>query len=140
MMTMYMTPYRRRVAQNLVSSDNIARNIGHIHSDVHVPLDIAEEKEAYVIYATLPGLLAEDLDIEVVENTVDIRGEFKSLEDEEINFLRQERPTGSFRRLLRFGSKLEASAADAKLVDGILTLRVPKVAEALPKTIKVKTK
>ena len=140
MMTMYMTPYHRRVAQNLVSNDRIARNIGHIHSDVHVPLDIAEEKDAYVIYATLPGLLAEDLEIEVVENTVDIRGEFKSLEDEEINFLRQERPTGTFRRFLRFGVKLEASAADAKLVDGILTLRVPKVAEALPKTIKVKTK
>jgi len=140
MMTMYMTPHRRRVAQNLVPSDRIARNIGHIHSDVHVPMDIAEETEAYVIYATLPGLLAEDLEIDVVENTVDIRGEFKSLEDEEINFLRRERPTGTFRRFLRFSTKLEASSADAKLVDGILTLRIPKVAEALPKTIKVKTK
>lgn len=137
---MHMTPYRRRIAQGLASNDRIARNIGHIHSDVHVPLDIAEEKDAYVIYATLPGLLAEDLEIEVVENTVDISGEFKSLEDEDIKFLRQERPTGTFRRSLRFGTKLEASAADAKLVDGILTLRVPKVAEALPKTIKVKTK
>jgi HSP20 family protein len=135
MMTMYMTPYRR-----IVNSDRIARNIGNIHSDVHVPMDIIDEKDAFVIYATLPGLKAEDVAIEIVDNTVDIRGEFKQEVDEEINFLRRERPTGSFQRNLRFGTKLEAAKADAQLVDGILTLRVPKVEEALPKTIKVKTK
>jgi HSP20 family protein len=135
MMTMYMTPYRR-----ILSSDRIARNIGNINCDVHIPMDIIEEKDAFVIYATLPGLKAEDVDIEIVDNTVEIRGEFKQEADEEINFLRRERPTGSFQRSLRFGTKLEATKADAQLVDGILTLRVPKVEEALPKTIKVKTK
>jgi len=138
-MTFYMTPYRRNAYRSHVASDRIARNIGHIHSDVHVPVDVSDEKEAYVIFATVPGLKAEDLDIEIVENTVDIRGEFK-YEDEEINFLRRERPLGTFRRYLRFGTKLEADKADAKLENGVLTLRLPKVAEAQPKSIKVKTK
>jgi HSP20 family protein len=139
-MTMYMTPYRRQAVRRHIASDQVARSIGHIHSDVHVPLDVTDEKDAFVIFATAPGLDAEDLDIEIVENTVDIRGEFKQGSDEEINFLRQERPTGSFHRHLRFGTKLDAAKAEAKLENGILTLRVPKVEEALPKTIKVKTK
>jgi len=138
-MTMYMTPYHRQAVRQNATSDRIARNIGHLHSDVHVPVDVTDEKDAFVIYATAPGLDAEDLDIEIVENTVDIRGEFKQGSDEEINFLRRERPTGSFRRYLRFGTKLDAAKAEAKLENGILTLRVPKVKEALPKTIKVKT-
>jgi HSP20 family protein len=138
-MTMYMTPYRRRHLRRHVPSDRLAP-IGHIYSDVHVPLDVVDEKEAFVIYATVPGLTAEDLDIEVVNNTVDIRGEFNTQDDEEFNFLRQERPTGKFRRFLRFSTKLDAGKAEAKLDNGILTLRVNKVEEALPKTIKVKTK
>ena len=98
-MTMYLTPHRRQALRHLVSNDRVARSIGHIHSDVHVPVDVSDEKDAFVIFATVPGLNAEDLDIEVIDNTVDIRGEFKQDDDEEINFLRRERPLGSFRRL-----------------------------------------
>jgi len=140
MMTMYMTPYARRAVRRFIASDQVAHNFGHIESDVHVPLDVTDEKDAFVIYATLPGMKAEDLEIEIVNNTVDIRGEFKMEDDEEIKFLQRERPTGSFRRYLRFETKLDAAKADAKLDNGILSLRVPKVEEALPKTIKVKTK
>lgn len=140
MMTMYMTPYRRRFVHRHDLSDRVARNIGHIYSEVHVPLDVVEEKDAFVIYATLPGLNAEELEIEIVNDVVEISGEFEGEADEEIKFLRRERPTGSFRRSLRFSTKLDSAKAEANLENGILTLRVPKVAEALPKTIKVKTK
>lgn len=140
MMTMYLTPYRRRINRHLVSNDQIARNFGHIHSDVHVPVDILDEKDAYVIVATLPGLTAEDVDIEIVKNTLDIRGEFKEAEDENIHFLRRERPIGSFRRQFRFSTNMDAGKAEAKLENGMLILRLPKVEEALPKSIKIKSK
>jgi len=139
MMTMVMTPYRRRYIHRPVSGDSLAQ-IEHIHSDVHVPLDVVDEKDAFVIYATVPGLNAEDLEIEVVDNTVDIRGEFKIQADEEIKFLRQERPTGTFRRYLRFSTKLDTTKSEAKLNNGILTLRVNKAEESLPKSIKINTK
>jgi len=140
MMTMYMTPYRRQACRNPIASDRLAQHIGHVHSDVHVPLDIVDDKDAFVIYLTVPGLEADDLEIEIVNNTVDISGEFETETDEDINFVRRERPTGKFRRYLRFATKLEAAEAEAKLDNGILTLRVPKVATELPKSIKVKTK
>ena len=139
-MTMYMTPYRRRLVRQHLAGDRPAHNMANTNCDVHIPLDVTDENEAYVIYATLPGLNAEDLEIEILNDMVEIQGEFKQEDDDEIKFLRRERPTGSFHRSLRFGAKLDAAKAEAKLDNGILTLRVPKVEEALPKSIKVKTK
>ncbi len=140
MMTMYMTPYRRRFVHQQLTGDRLAQNAGNTTCDVHIPLDVTDENEAYVIYATIPGLNAEDLEIEILNDMVEIKGEFKEESAEEIKFLRRERPTGSFHRTLRFGAKLDAAKAEAKLDNGILTLRVPKVEEALPKSIKIKTK
>jgi len=135
-----MTPYRRAALRRHLEGDRLARNIGNNNCDVHIPLDITDETDAFMVYATIPGMNAEDLEIEIINDTVELRGEFKHDSDEEIKFLRRERPTGNFHRVLRFSTKLEADKAEAKLENGILNLRIPKVAEALPKTIKVKTK
>ena len=139
MMTMYMTPYRQRYLRNVTQNDRIARNFDIKHSDVHVPLDVKDEKEAFVLSAIVPGLNAEDIAIEILNDTVNISGEFKH-EDEDETYLRRERPTGKFHRSLRFATKLDASKAEANLENGILSLHIPKVPEAQPKSIKVKTK
>jgi HSP20 family protein len=142
MMTMYMTPYRRRYLRQINQGDRVARNFEMAHSDVHIPLDVKDEKDAFVLYAIVPGLQAEDIEIEILNDTVSIQGEFnyETEVEEAENFLRRERPSGRFYRSLRFATKLEAEKAEAKLENGILTLRIPKVAEAQPKSIKVKTK
>lgn len=137
-MTMYMTPYRQRYLRHLAQGDRVARNLGIAQSDVHIPLDVKDEKDAFVLYAVIPGLNAEDIDIEILNDTVTISGEFKR--DEEETYLRCERPSGNFYRSLRFATKLEADKAEANLENGILSLRIPKVPEAQPKSIKVKTK
>ena len=139
-MTMYMTPYRRRYLRHLAQSDRVARNLGLTNSDVHIPLDVKDEKEAFVLSAIIPGLSAEDIDIEILNDTVSISGEFKREVEEEDTYLRQERPSGNFHRSLRFATKLESDKAEANLENGILSLRIPKVPEAQPKSIKVKTK
>lgn len=138
-MTLYMPPRRRSQLRRYYAGDRLARNIG-ISGEVHVPMDVKDEQDAYVLLATLPGLNADDLNIEIIENVVDITGKFEDGADEEENYLRRERPVGSFHRRLRFSSKLVAGDADASLKDGILTLRIPKVEEERPKSIKVKTK
>ena len=140
MMTFYATPYRQQHLRRLRQGDRIARNLGMAHSDVHIPLDVKDEKEAFVLSAIVPGLSAEDIDIEILNDTVSIRGEFKLDGEEDEVYLRRERPSGQFHRSLRFATKLEADKAEAKLENGILSLRIPKVPEAQPKSIKVKTK
>lgn len=140
MTTYYMTPRARRRIRRSPTSDQIARYVNH-KCDVNIPLDIKDEEDAFVIYATVPGLDVEDLNIEIIKNVVEIRGEFNREEsEEEDNYLRRERPTGEFRRRLRFATKLESDQAEASLDNGILTLRIPKVPEEQPKKIEVKTK
>lgn len=139
-MTMYITPYRRRRMRNLTQNDRIARNFGIYNSDVHIPLDVKDEKDSFMINAIVPGLNAEEIDIEIINDTVRISGEFKQNEMEEENYLRRERPSGKFQRSLQFATKLDSGKAEANLDNGILKLWIPKVPEAQPKSIKVKTK
>ena len=139
-MTMYMTPYQRARLRSMAMNDRVARNLALKSNDIHVPVDIKDENDAFIIYAIVPGLSAEDIDIEILNDTVSISGEFKREEENDETLLRSERPHGKFRRSFRFAIELVADQAEAKLENGILSLHIPKVPEAQPKNIKVKTK
>ena len=140
MMKMVLTPRRNTHIHHIPQGDRRVRYLGTTECDVHVPLDIKEEKDAFVIFATVPGLAPDDLDIEIHNNALDLRGEFKKEINEDETYLRSERPSGKFRRFLRFPTKLDAAKTEAKLENGILTLRVPKVETEVPKSIKVSVK
>jgi HSP20 family protein len=68
---------------------------------------------------------------------VTIEGEIKDTPKEGEVYLLQECQTGHFSRSLTLPDELDTSKAEASLKDGILTLTLPKVAAAMPKTIKV---
>ena len=108
-------------------------------SEIHVPLDVTADDDSYVIDMIVPGLEPDDVDIEIVEKTIIISGEFKAA-GEDVKFLRQERPSGKFRRVIRLPKLLNMEKSEANLENGILSLRVPVAEEALPKTIKIKAK
>ncbi len=105
-----------------------------------VPMDVKAEDEGYVITALIPGIKAEDLNIQVVNETVTISGEFKHERDEEGNYILAEIPAGRFSRTLTLPSPLNAGKAEADLTNGVLTLRVPKAEEAKARSIKVISK
>jgi len=132
-MSMYIKPYHR------YHHSRLDHNWGAVKSEIHVPLDVIVENDSYVIEMIVPGLEPDDLEIEIVEKTIDIQGEFKAA-DEEVKYLRKERPTGKFRRVIRLPKLLEMEKSEADLKNGILSLRVPVAQEALPRTIKIKTK
>jgi len=131
-MSLYVTPYR-------VYRSRDAQNRSKVDSEVHVPMDVRREENSYLMELIVPGLDAEDLEIEIVEKTIIISGEF-SRADEEGEYLRKERPTGKFRRVIRLPKLLNMDKSEANLEKGILRLRVPVAEEALPRTIKVKAK
>ncbi len=108
--------------------------------DVQIPLDVIAEGDDFVLVAYVPGVKAEDLQIEIIENVVSIKGEFHSDLAEDAKMLRNEIPTGSFARSMRLPSLLNASGAEAEVINGVLKLRVPKAEEAKAKQIKVKVK
>jgi len=106
-------------------------------SSYSLSVDIREEDDVYVLSALVPGMKAEELNIQVLEDVVSVAGEFKADESE---YLVRELPHGSFRRSLRLPVALDAEKAQAKITEGVLTLRLPKAESARPKTIKVAVK
>jgi HSP20 family protein len=129
---MYIKPYNRYHRRPVYRWNNV-------ESDIHVPLDVIVEDDTYVIELIVPGLEPDDVEIEIVEKTIIVQGEFMPAE-EDVTFLRKERPTGKFRRVVRLPKLLDMEKSEANLQNGILSLRVPVAEEALPKTIKIKAK
>ena len=107
---------------------------------VYVPVSVSVQEDDYILRAYIPGVKAEDVNIEVIENVVTIEGSFPSLDVEGERSLLDELPTGDFHRRLRLGADLEAEKASAEVRDGILTLRVPKAESAKTKKITVTAK
>jgi len=133
MVTYYVSP-RRRLARRYGQMTDTPR------PDVQIPVDVIIDGDDYRITALVPGVNAEDLQIEILEDVVSIKGEFVSYLDEDANILRQERPAGKFERTMRLPAMLNAAGADAEVINGVLNLRVPKAEEAKAKQIKVKVK
>jgi HSP20 family protein len=133
MLTYYVSP-RRRLA-NRLSRLNDSR-----FSDVHIPVDVAKDGEEFVITALLPGISAEDVSIEILEDTVSISGEFPVEANEDFRYLLRELPSGNFSRVLRLPHLLDKDSASAEVKDGVLSLRVLQAEETKAKQIEVKAK
>jgi len=126
-MTFYLhpQPYRRPVRR---WSEKDQRTLG---------VNIREEDDAYLLSSLVPGLKAEDLNIQVLDDVVRIEGEYQTDENE---YIVRELPSGSFTRTLRLPTAIEADSVEAKIADGILTLKLPKAEAARPKKIQIKVK
>ena len=99
--------------------------------------NVRDEEDAFVLTSLVPGLKAEDLTINILEDVVTIEGEIKQDENE---YLLRELPAGNFRRSLRLPTAVNPDKADAKIADGVLTLRLPKAESSRPKKIKIAAK
>ena len=102
-------------------------------------IDVAEEKDAIVVRAEIPGCKAEDIDISVYGNTLTISGEKKlSEEKKEKGYYHVESTYGSFRRELTLPTDVDRDKIDATCKDGVLSITLPKAEKA--KTVKIKVK
>jgi HSP20 family protein len=131
-MTYFLAPHPYRLARRWATMAGIEPS-----HEYNLSVDVREEDDAYIVNALVPGLKADDLNIQVLEDVVTISGEFKANESE---YLMRELPHGSFSRTLRMPVALDAEQADAKIIDGVLTLHLVKSESARPHTIKVAVK
>jgi len=106
-------------------------------NQIYFPVDVKEANDIFTITAMLPGLKPEEVEIQIVNETVSLKGEFKTEMDEQATYILQERPSGKFCRTVTLTDMVDASKAEAKMENGILTLNIPKAEEAKPKMIKV---
>ncbi len=104
-------------------------------------VDIAEQKDAYLVKVELPGVRKEDVKITLESSILTIRGEKKQdTETATENYHRVERCYGSFQRSFTLPTTVKADRIEAVYKDGILNITLPKAEEAKPKQIEVKVK
>ena len=96
-----------------------------------------EDDEAYHVEAELAGFAENDLEITVIGNELRVSGKREAQTEEKAKVFHRERYTGEFTRVLRFPVDLDDSKVEAKLNHGVLTVRLPKAAAALPRKIQV---
>jgi len=108
-------------------------------SGTFVPaVDIYEDQHSLNLKLEVPGIEQKDLDIQLENNTLTVRGERKFEEEEkEENFHRIERRYGSFARSFTLPNTVETDNVQAVYENGILKIKLAKRAEAKPKQIKV---
>jgi HSP20 family protein len=141
MMTLYVSPYRR-IARRFSAMDRRLESNNHASEAVDrekvLAVDVRSDDESYTISALIPGIEADDINVEILNKTVSIRGDFsEKLEDENDKFLVNELPFGRFGRVLTLPTKLDPAKADANLKNGVFTLRVLKAEVDRPKVIKI---
>jgi len=103
-----------------------------------LPIDVYTTDEEVVILASVPGIAPDNVDITIEGDTLTIKGEI-SAPLENVDYVAQERPYGTFQRSLRLNIPVDADRADATFERGVLKLIIPKREEIKPRTIKVKT-
>lgn len=105
------------------------------------PVAISENAKTITVTAEIPGIAANELEIQVDGDTLTLRGEKRDEKrDEKDHWHRVERSYGSFLRRIALPSAVDAAHAEATLEKGVLTLKLAKVAADTSKKIKVEAK
>jgi HSP20 family protein len=101
-------------------------------------VDVIDRDAEVVVRAEVPGVEKDDLDITMTDHTVTIKGKTKHEEKEEKgDYYRCEISSGSFARTLALPSDVDTDKAEASFKDGVLELKLPKVAKAKRRSIKI---
>lgn len=102
-------------------------------------VDVVENKDDFIVKASVPGIKPEDLDISYADDTLTIKGEVKTENEvEENQYHLRERRYGSFSRSISLPTKIKDNAIEASYQNGVLSLRLPKAEEVKPKRIAIK--
>jgi len=131
--------WRRDIDRVFGGLDDRVSPAGEVTAAAWAPaVDIKEEDGAYVLHADVPGVDPKDIELDMENGVLTLRGERKSetIEDKH-NYRRVERVTGRFYRRFLLPDTADAENISAKSLNGVLEVRIPKQAKVLPRRITV---
>ena len=102
-----------------------------------IDLDVVETPEAYVVKAEVPGVAKDKIEVKVEDRDVTISVEYAEEIEANGKALWRERRFGKASRAIRLRESVDASAAQAKHVDGVLQLTLPKIAKTNSRQITI---
>lgn len=126
------------------NDDFFDRHAAGFDFPVHVPhadlrVNIAETPDNYTLVAEAPGLNDKDLDVEIKDGVLTLKGHQKKEEETENETYRvREFSERSFERSFRIGDTVDQDNITAKLHNGLLRVTIPKKEEAKARTAKIK--
>ena len=100
-------------------------------------VDVKETDDALTLFAEIPGVHKDDIDISLENNTLTVSGERRFPQDEEEHYRRIERIYGKFSRSFRLPRDVDPTRVSAAYEEGVLRLDLPKVEAAKPRQIKI---
>ena len=127
---------------DLFEMDLYPRSTGLFDRSVSPRMDVVETEDEFVIACDLPGLKPGDVDLNITNNVLTIRGEKQDGQKDKDSrkHLRSETWYGSFQRTVTLPESVDADAVTAELKNGVLAVRAGKREEHKPKRIDVKVK
>jgi HSP20 family protein len=120
--------------------EGVTRNIPGLATTTMPSMDISETDKAIEITAELPGLEKKDVELNVAENLLTIRGEKKNeREEKNKDYHLVERSYGSFSRSVELPAGVKVEDISAEIANGVLKVTVQKPAPKQTKQIEIKT-
>lgn len=111
-----------------------------LEGPIRPPVDIWEDREGITLRADMPGVSKERLNLRVDGNTLVLEGQVQFELSQGTEALYADLRSSLYRRTFTLSSELETGKIDARLKDGVLTVRIPKRAELRPRKIEVQTR
>lgn len=104
-------------------------------------IDVHEGDQAYTVTAEVPGMDPKDVQLDLRENALIISGEKRSERKEEDKGRRySERMYGRFERVIPFDGEVDLDRVEATHANGILTITLPKAAQARDRSRRIEVK
>jgi len=108
-------------------------------STLQPPVDIFETNDSITLQADMPGVSKDRLNLRIEGTNLLIEGAIGIARQQQMQPRHADVRSAIYRRSFLLSSELEAAKIDANLKDGVLTVRIPKRAELLPRRIDVRT-
>ena len=103
------------------------------------PIIVSTSGDNVIVRAEIPGIKVNDLDVQVVNDVLTIKGERKtSIDVSKMTYLRRERPYGTFARAIILPERVDAEKVTASYKNGVLVVTLPKAPESKPKQVIIK--
>jgi HSP20 family molecular chaperone IbpA len=131
---------QERAVEKHTSSEVPAREMARGRRTYIPSVDIVETNDELVVYADMPGVGADNVDIHFENGELAIFGKVLDRQRENQSYLHREYGVGDFQRVFSISETIDAEKISAEYSHGVLTLRLPKVEAARPRKIAVKAK
>ena len=103
------------------------------------PIIVSTSGDNVIVRAEIPGIKVNDLDVQVVNDVLTIKGERKtSIDVSKMTYLRREMPYGTFARAIILPERVDAEKVTASYKNGVLVVTLPKAPESKPKQVIIK--